>query len=214
MNNIISGLEGQLQSAQFGTGPDGDDWYIPPPQYGMDYYTLSNTLEKLMDLKANISQVVASVPRLPFGGTSTTTLNGAAMIQIFDQRIKDYQAALDSLLIVADPIQTALPTQTIPKPEPDPGQVPEPDPGQVPETPAPGEEKKPNWLLYLGIGAAGYWLLKKKRSVQGVSNETVAVVSIAALVLLSRKKQTEPEATVPTALVPENEIEDPSKFIR
>lgn len=205
--NIISGLEGQLQSAQYGTGPDGADWYIPPPTASMDRNTLEWTLDKLIDLKQNIQGVVAGATSIFQQSTRT---NGLKMIAIFEQRIQEYTVALNKLNqpvpTLPVPIPKPIPIPTTQQPEPD------PDPGQ---TDPPPVEKKNNWLLYGGIAAAAYLLSrKKKKSVQGVSNETIAVVGIAALFLLSRKKETVPPVTtVPAAILPENIIEQ-STYLR
>lgn len=203
--NIISGLEGQLQSAQYGTGPDGSAWYIPPPTSSMDINQLESTLDKLYDLRANILGVIAREH------IYSTAINGQKMIDIYDTRISEYTAAFEKL---TQPVTT---TTTIPKPIPIqttlPVTAPVPDPGQT--DPLPPEEKKNNWLLYGGIAAAAYLLSrKKKKAVRGVSDETIAVVGIAALFLLSRKKETiPPVTTVPEAIVPETTVEQ-STYLR
>lgn len=200
MRHAISGLEAQLESALYGTGKYGSDWYVPEPQFGADQAQLNYQLERAISYRANIQGHI--------GGDvgKSSKQNGLAMISHYDELIQKYKLALAGIKPpVSEPpvYDDYIPDITDPPLE----------------DPTGSGEKKSNTLLWIGAGLVGLYLIGKnrrtKKAVRGTRNdEAVALLGVGALLLFSRKKQTEPDVTVHVQNPIDFETQSQSKYIR
>lgn len=196
----ITGLEAQLESAQYGTGIYGADWYVPDPQFGATKLELERWKTKAVELRANMTGYIQ-------GKSGSTLSNGLAIISIYDNKIAKYNEALQGL--------EPLPPVIVPGDD----VLPRDETGIDTDTPVITTGN--NTTLYLiGGGLALLFLVANKRKRKKVSgrnsNALPIALGVGALLLLAKKQPAAPPVvTVETGATPEPEaIENKSTYYR